>query len=255
VGERGVADPGRLPPDSPPDVVVRRAEGGWVVQVGSGPASGPPEELATALTLADLLTAGAGVPGPRPPRVGAQQDELERLRGEIRQLEHALASRVLVEQAIGVLTERWRVPPREAFEHLRRVTRSRGVRIHELAREVVESCTDAAVRLPAELVTPPWDPRTAGVPPQPRRSQDPEDRGRRERPEQTRSRPDERQRQRGRRRGGGGGAPRPREPLGDQPGHAAPGPPRPADGPKPFPGATGLHGPAAVVRAPVPPPA
>ena len=70
----------------------------------------------------------------------------------MRQLEHALASRVIVEQAIGVLSERWRVAPRDAFEQLRRVTRSHGLRIHELAKLVIESSTDPDVGLPAELV-------------------------------------------------------------------------------------------------------
>jgi ANTAR domain len=220
VVERGVADAGR------PDVVVRRTSAGWTVEVEG--AGHPVEELGTALTLADLLTGGA-VPGARPPRATGPQDEVERLRASVQQLEHALASRVLVEQAIGVLTERWRVSPRDAFEHLRRVTRSRGLRIHELARTVVDSCTDQEVRLPVELTAPPAGAQT--TPPEPRRSPD--------RPEPE-SRPRERQRQRGRRRAG---TPRPREPY-DPPGHRDEPQPRPG-----FPLSAGVHGPAAVARA------
>ena len=78
-------------------------------------------------------------PGPRPPRPADGADEVIRLRASVRQLEHALSSRVIVEQAIGVLSERWRVVPRDAFEQLRRVTRSHGLRIHELAKLVIES--------------------------------------------------------------------------------------------------------------------
>lgn len=209
--DRGVAEPGRhapAGPDQPPDeVIIRRSAAGWHVEGASG--LHPVDELSHALTLADLLIEGP-VPGPRPPRPAGPLDELDRLRASVRQLEHALASRVLVEQAIGVLTERWRVSPRDAFEQLRRVTRSRGVRIHELARTVVDSCTDAAVRLPPELVA---APRSA-TPPEPRRSPD--------RSEEARAgKPDQRQRQRGRRRGSGG-AQRPREPYGDGP---APQPP------------------------------
>jgi hypothetical protein len=44
----------------------------------------------------------------------------------VKQLEHALAARVVVEQAIGVLTERQHSSPRQAFERLRKVARSRG---------------------------------------------------------------------------------------------------------------------------------
>jgi len=102
------------------------------------------------MALADLLAAGT-VPGPRPPRPADGVDEVARLRASVRQLEHALSSRVIVEQAIGVLSERWRVAPRDAFEQLRRVTRSHGLRIHDLARQVIASSTDPDVVLPSEL--------------------------------------------------------------------------------------------------------
>ena len=69
----------------------------------------------------------------------------------VKQLEHALAARVVVEQAIGVLTERQRSSPRQAFERLRKVARSRGRKVHDLSREIVMSATDPAVPLPPEL--------------------------------------------------------------------------------------------------------
>jgi hypothetical protein len=151
------------------DVVIRRTATGWRVE-GSFPTlpTDTVDDLGHALALADLL-AGGVVPGPRPSRPVDGLDELTRLRFSVRQLEHALISRVVVEQAIGVLTERWRVAPRDAFEQLRRATRSRGLRIHDLARAVVDSCTDPDVRLPAELVP---GPRGAGGPPEPRQSPD-----------------------------------------------------------------------------------
>ncbi|HYT10052.1 MAG TPA: ANTAR domain-containing protein, partial [Mycobacteriales bacterium] len=169
MGDRGAAEPGRRAAagteEKPPgDVVIRRTTAGWRVERPVEPPQSdtaddpvrPPqedtvEELDEALALADLL-AGTAVPGPRPPRPAGRLDELGRLRASVHQLEHALASRVVVEQAIGVLTERWRMPPQDAFEHLRRATRSRGVRIHDLARSVIQSCTDPDVRLPPELV-------------------------------------------------------------------------------------------------------
>lgn len=62
------------------------------------------------------------------------------------QLEHALKSRVVVEQAKGMLAERLRMRPAEAFELLRGTARSRQMRLHDLARSVVESAdTPAAI--------------------------------------------------------------------------------------------------------------
>jgi hypothetical protein len=103
------------------------------------------------MVLADLL-AGELQPGVRPPRTEQPLDELGQLRLSVKQLEHALAARVVVEQAIGVLTERQRSSPRDAFERLRKVARSRGRKVHDLAKEVVMSATDPSVPLPPELM-------------------------------------------------------------------------------------------------------
>jgi GAF domain-containing protein len=127
-------------------VVIRRApEGGWTV--GEHEATG---DLTSAMVLADLLAADLS-PGSRPPRIEGQLDEVGQLRLSVKQLEHALAARVVVEQAIGVLTERQRSSPRDAFERLRKTARSRGRKVHDLAREVVLSSHDPAVPLPPEL--------------------------------------------------------------------------------------------------------
>lgn len=56
-----------------------------------------------------------------------------------RQLEHALASRIVIEQAKGMLAERFGSDPDAAFEVLRRAARNRRMKIHDLARAVVES--------------------------------------------------------------------------------------------------------------------
>jgi AmiR/NasT family two-component response regulator len=69
----------------------------------------------------------------------------------VSQLEHALAARVTVEQAIGVIAERQRLAPRAAFERLRKAARSRGKKVQDLARMVVVSVTDPSVPLPPEL--------------------------------------------------------------------------------------------------------
>lgn len=53
------------------------------------------------------------------------------------QLEQALESRIVIEQAKGVLAERHGIPPEQAFELLRRASRNTRRRIHDLAAAVV----------------------------------------------------------------------------------------------------------------------
>ena len=177
------------------DVVVRKADHGWVV--GGENVS----DLTSAIVLADLFAADLAADddasvlepvdrndGSRPGRPGrpaasqhvaprhdaarqrdgrrgaagrhaaqpsgsdgAEADEASRLAVTVAQLEHALASRVRVEQAIGVLAERHRLHPREAFDLLRGAARSRGQRITEIAQDVVASTANPLLRLPDEL--------------------------------------------------------------------------------------------------------
>jgi hypothetical protein len=88
--------------------------------------------------------------------------EAARLAVTVAQLEHALAARVRVEQAIGVLAERHRLRPREAFDLLRRASRARGERVTELAHDVVESTANPLLKLPDELSRPTPEPRQRG---------------------------------------------------------------------------------------------
>jgi AmiR/NasT family two-component response regulator len=69
------------------------------------------------------------------------QDLLEELRVRNGQLERALQSRVLIEQAKGMLAERYGIGVEEAFELLRRAARSSRTRIHQVAAEVLASRT------------------------------------------------------------------------------------------------------------------
>jgi hypothetical protein len=175
----------------PEDVVVRKAERGWVV--GDEKVS----DLTSAMVLADLFAADqadnddttlmeavdedgaprrparATAPAPRANHSGAQRippglekpsetDEAARLAVTVAQLEHALAARVRVEQAIGVLAERHRLRPREAFDLLRKASRARGARVTELAQEVVESTANPLLRLPDELSRAAPEPRQRG---------------------------------------------------------------------------------------------
>lgn len=79
-------------------------------------------------------------------------NEVTRLRNLVRiltertqQLQHALDSRVAIEQAKGVLAERFGLTIDEAFETLRSAARSSRVELRALASEVVASQTTPAV--------------------------------------------------------------------------------------------------------------
>jgi hypothetical protein len=62
----------------------------------------------------------------------------ERDRALAGQLQHALDSRIVIEQAKGILSAQLGVTVDEAFEMLRTNTRNRGARIHRVAKAVVE---------------------------------------------------------------------------------------------------------------------
>ena len=63
------------------------------------------------------------------------------------QLERALASRIVIEQAKGILAERFGLSVDDAFDLLRRAARSRRMRLHDLAAAVVASReTPSAIR-------------------------------------------------------------------------------------------------------------
>jgi hypothetical protein len=85
----------------------------------------------------------------------AELAEAEQLKETVAQLERALTVRVRVEQAIGVLAERHRIRPRQAFELLRSASRARGQRIMETASQVIASASNPLLRLPEELAKPP----------------------------------------------------------------------------------------------------
>lgn len=155
---------GNGPVPEPP--VARRTTTGW--RVGDEEVS----DLTSAMVLADLLAADLPAEGPPTPGSRAASDRAERagragrggpaeepdirqLQETVAQLEHALAVRVRVEQAIGVLAERHRMRPRQAFELLRSAARARGKRVLEVAGDVVDSATNPLLRIPEELAKPP----------------------------------------------------------------------------------------------------
>jgi len=176
----GVALPGALPVPGQ-DAVVRRTPDGWRVGDDELP------DLTCAMVLADLIAAelptdiqpavppappagtqpdmmpaggrpvGGRPGGRRPPRERpagerpAMEEEAHRLRTTVGQLQHALTARIRVEQAIGVLAERHRIRPRQAFEQLRSAARNRGRRVIDIAADVVASASNPLLQLPEEL--------------------------------------------------------------------------------------------------------
>jgi len=154
--------------EGPELVVVRRSGQGWQV----GPEK--TDDLTSAMVLADLLAADLGSPaiplaapagGPSGVSQGVQggeADEAARLAVTVTQLEHALSARVRVEQAIGVLAERHRLRPRQAFDLLRTVARARGQKVTEIAGAVVDSTSNPLLPLPEELARKQFAPRRRG---------------------------------------------------------------------------------------------
>jgi hypothetical protein len=169
------AEPARSSPLMPDGAVLRRTADGWSVAGEDMP------DLTCAMVLADLIAAelsedddaADGAPAARPKEATGSKarergdaagadDETSRLRATVGQLERALSVRVRVEQAIGILAERHRVRPRQAFEQLRSVARGRGQRVIDIAGDVIASATNPLLQLPDELSRPSTSQRARG---------------------------------------------------------------------------------------------
>lgn len=152
--------PASAAPTPGQEAVVRRTRDGWRVGDDELP------DLTCAMVLADLLAAELptatqpAVSGEAPQPTARQaradrelpmEEEAHRLRTTVGQLEHALTARIRIEQAIGVLAERHRIRPRQAFEQLRSAARNRGRRVIDIASDVVASATNPLLQLPEEL--------------------------------------------------------------------------------------------------------
>lgn len=57
----------------------------------------------------------------------------------VAQLQHALTSRIVVEQAKGMLAERYSLAPDEAYELIRLAARSNGLKVHALSSSVLSA--------------------------------------------------------------------------------------------------------------------
>jgi hypothetical protein len=97
----------------------------------TGGLGGP--ELRLAQALADAATIGI-----------LQQRTIRRGENVAGQLQSALTSRVVIEQAKGLLAERLQISIDDAFEMLRSAARSRNRLLSELARDVASGSADVA---------------------------------------------------------------------------------------------------------------
>lgn len=67
------------------------------------------------------------------------------MRAENRQLQQALASHAVVDQAVGVLTVLGQIPPGDGFTVLREVSQHTNVKLVQVAEEVLEHGQGAAL--------------------------------------------------------------------------------------------------------------
>jgi hypothetical protein len=83
----------------------------------------------------------------------ASLERHEALRREVDQLRTALTTRIVIEQAKGMLAERLDIDVNEAFERLRREARNRRLKLHVLAAAVTarETWTEAILLTGAEV--------------------------------------------------------------------------------------------------------
>lgn len=106
---------------------VRRQVVGALNLFRNGAGSLPDDDLRAAQALADVAT------------VSILQHRLNQDQQLVTgQLQHALDSRIVIEQAKGVLAERTKVDVDEAFSLLRHYARSHNRQLSEVAREVID---------------------------------------------------------------------------------------------------------------------
>ncbi len=97
----------------------------------------PPADLALGQALADVATIGI-------------LSERAINRGEVlnEQLQVALNSRVVIEQAKGVLAERGNIDMNVAFDRIRRYSRDHNLKLGDVARQIIESSLATVVLAP-----------------------------------------------------------------------------------------------------------
>jgi hypothetical protein len=108
---------------------------GTLTLLSASPGRLDPDTLALAKALVGVVTVGL-----------LHERTIRRQNERTDQLENALGSRILIEQAKGILAERLAVSVEEAFALLRRHARNHNRRLHDCARDVV----DGSLRIAAD---------------------------------------------------------------------------------------------------------
>ncbi|MGI5470829.1 GAF and ANTAR domain-containing protein [Streptomyces sp. CA-132043] len=117
---------------------LRQRPIGAVGLLHTGPHTLGPSEVRLGQTLADVATIAI-----------LQQHTAERGNVERAQVQAALVSRTVIEQAKGVLAEHWGTGVDEAFDALRGYARTHHERLAGLARKVLDGTLDPAALRPA----------------------------------------------------------------------------------------------------------
>ena len=121
---------------------------------GTAGTSAPPAKSPKAAPAGSRAGAAGDASQPASDGESPIVSEARRLKATVSQLQYALTARIRVEQAIGVLAERHRIQPRQAFEQLRAAARARGQKVIDIAADVVASATNPLLQLPDELSRP-----------------------------------------------------------------------------------------------------
>ncbi|TJZ92768.1 GAF and ANTAR domain-containing protein [Actinacidiphila oryziradicis] len=110
-------------------------------QTDPGPLSD--EDITLAQALADMATIAI-----------LQQRTLDQSQVERAQLQYALTSRIVLEQAKGILAERWHVSVDDAFAAFRGYARAHNLQLARLAREIANGTFDTT-QIPHQATAPP----------------------------------------------------------------------------------------------------
>ncbi|WP_169317492.1 GAF domain-containing protein [Actinacidiphila oryziradicis] len=110
-------------------------------QTDPGPLSN--EDITLAQALADMATIAI-----------LQQRTLDQSQVERAQLQYALTSRIVLEQAKGILAERWHVSVDDAFAAFRGYARAQNHQLARLAREIANGTFDTT-QIPHQATAPP----------------------------------------------------------------------------------------------------
>lgn len=112
---------------------LRQRSIGAIGMFHAGPHTLDPAGIRLGQTLADVATIAV-----------LQQHTIEQGNVERAQVQAALVSRTVIEQAKGVLAERWTTGVDEAFDALRGYAREHRERLADVARRIIDGTLDAA---------------------------------------------------------------------------------------------------------------